>query len=1024
MQRRQFLELAGRVGTGLGIAGPRLGRVELGAFSLTDQNKTGLLNKDGQSAPTLASLLDGDWLIATDPSNAGREHKWFLTPRPEAKTAPIPSIIQEAFPMYHGVVWYWRKFDAPPHPYKAGRYLLRFNAVDYLADVWLNGVHLGAHEGGETPFVFDATNAIRPGQRNSLSLRVLNPGDEPIDGIVLPETPHRNKFTGLRNGAFADYGGIIEPVELLLTPAVRITDVFLRPNWKTGVVPISVTVQNELSKPSRARAHFVVTTTSMPQIVLTDSKSVDLAAGETVIPHEMAITNHQLWDIRDPCLYRLHVSIEAGDVNGVHGTSTGFGFRDFRVVNGYFRLNGRRIFVRSTHTGNHSPYRVVSPPQGYPDLLRKDLLYAKASGFNMVRFISGTAHPWELEMCDELGLMMYEESSGSWLLKDSSQMKTRYQNSVREMILRDRNHPSLVMWGMLNETEDGPVHRAGESSLPFVRTFDDSRLIILSSGRFDGHLGLGSVSNPGGTEWEYTWGKEGPGGLQVKMELPSAIGAGDFHWYPTVPQTPKVNALMRTLGHDSKPIFLSEYGIGSMMNVIHELRMYQQAGIPAEAEDFVLMQSMADNFVADWSRFGMDVVYPFPETLLRVSQGQMARHRLLGFNLIRSNPKICGFNLTGMLDHAFTGEGVWRFWRDWKPGAFDAMQDGWAPVRWCLFVEPTNVYAGRAFTVEAVLANEDAVRPGEYPAQFRVWGPKGLAWERQNSIRIPSATAGQDGPLAVPVLKEEIVLHGPEGVYELVPCIQRGISPPETSWQFHLTDPASLPRLNAKFMTWGVPASVESWLTAHGMTIAPFRSGGSGNRELILVGDVSANPAPASEWRALAELMATGSTVVFLSQDAFKRDKQEAAWLPLAKKGCIHNFNDSLYHKECVAKPHPIFEGLQGKGMLDWYYYGPMWPHYVFDGQDTPSEVIAASFAAGYSTTGGYASGVLLGSYKFGAGQFVVNSFPIIEYVDKHPVADRLLLNLINYAGNFANGPALALPADFQARLKEIGYVD
>jgi Glycosyl hydrolases family 2, sugar binding domain/Glycosyl hydrolases family 2, TIM barrel domain/Glycosyl hydrolases family 2 len=1021
MQRRRFLELAGRVGTGLSIAVPLMGTEALGSLPSTAKHDPH--NKDGQKAPTLATSLDGEWQIAIDPDNAGREQKWYLSPRPEAKTTPVPSIIQEAFPAYHGVVWYWRKFDAPAHPYKGGRFLLRFNAVDYLADVWLNGVHLGSHEGGETPFVLDATSAIRPGQSNSLSVRVLNPTDKAIDGIVLPETPHRNKFTGIRNGALADYGGIIESVELLLTPAVRIIDVFLRPDWKTGAVPISVTLQNTSAKAGRARLHFAVTSTSAPQIVLTDSISIDLTAGETKVSHEIAISNHHLWDIKDPYLYRLHVSIEASGVDGVHKTSTGFGFRDFRVVNGYFRLNGRRTFVRSTHTGNHCPYRVISPPDGYPDMLRKDLLYAKTSGFNMVRFISGVAHPWELDMCDELGLMMYEESSGSWLLKDSPQMKTRYQNSMREMIVRDRNHPSLVMWGMLNETEDGPVHRAGESSLPFVRTFDDSRLIILSSGRFDGHLGLGSVSNPGGTEWEYTWGKEAPGGAQVKMELPSAIGTGDFHLYPKVPQTPEVNALTRTLGHDSKPIFLSEYGIGSMMNAIHEFRMYEQAGIPSDAEDFVHMQSMVNRFIADWARFGMDAAYPFPESLLHASQAAMARHRLLGFNLIRSNPKICGYNLTGMLDHAFTGEGIWRFWRDWKPGAFDAMQDGWAPVRWCLFVEPTNVYAGRPFTVEAVLANEDAVRPGEYPAQFRVWGPNGLAWRHQNTIRIPKATAGQDGPLAVPVMKEEIVLQGPEGVYQLVPDIERGISPPETSWQFHVTDPALFPRLSGKVMTWGVPASVESWLTAHGASVMPF-SADSGDREVILAGDISAKPAPASDWRALAELMATGSTVIFLSQDAFKRDKQEAAWLPLANKGRIHNFNDWLYHKECVAKPHPIFEGLQGKGMLDWYYYGPMWPHYVFEGQDTPSEVVAASFAAGYSTDGGYASGVLLGSYKFGAGQFIVNSFPIIEWVDKHPVADRLLLNLVKHAATSTSGAVVALPADFQARLKEIGYAD
>ena len=86
MQRRQFLEFAGRVGTGLGIAVPLLGPEALAAFPLTDPQKSGAHNKDGQAAPTLASLLDGDWLIATDPGNAGRDQNWFLTPRPDANS--------------------------------------------------------------------------------------------------------------------------------------------------------------------------------------------------------------------------------------------------------------------------------------------------------------------------------------------------------------------------------------------------------------------------------------------------------------------------------------------------------------------------------------------------------------------------------------------------------------------------------------------------------------------------------------------------------------------------------------------------------------------------------------------------------------------------------------------------------------------------------------------------------------------------------------------------------------------------
>lgn len=188
------------------------------------------------------------------------------------------------------------------------------------------------------------------------------------------------------------------------------------------------------------------------------------------------------------------------------------------------------------------------------------------------------------------------------------------------------------------------------------------------------------------------------------------------------------------------------------------------------------------------------------------------------------------------------------------------------------------------------------------------------------------------------------------------------------------------------------------------------------------MGDVSKQQATADEWKQLAVYMATGSTVIFLSPLAFQRDKKTSAWLPLVNKGRVYEFYDWLYHKECVAKPHPVFAGLQGSGILDWDYYGPVLPHYLFDGQDTPAEVIAAAFAAGYSTPGGYASGVLLGSYKFGAGQFFVNTFPLLEHIDAHPAADRLLLNLIKYAAASVQGPAVTLPADFDARLAEIAY--
>jgi hypothetical protein len=168
--------------------------------------------------------------------------------------------------------------------------------------------------------------------------------------------------------------------------------------------------------------------------------------------------------------------------------------------------------------------------------------------------------------------------------------------------------------------------------------------------------------------------------------------------------------------------------------------------------------------------------------------------------------------------------------------------------------------------------------------------------------------------------------------------------------------------------------------------------------------------------------MARGSTVVFLSPKVFQRDKDTVAWLPLAQKGRCYGFHDWLYHKECVAKTHAVFEGLQGPGILDWYYYGPVIPHFLFDGQETPAEVIAVAFAAGYSTPGGYASGTLLGAYRFGEGRFILNTFPLLDQVNRHPAADRLLLNLVRFAGEGAGKPLMELPGDFEEQLNRIGY--
>jgi hypothetical protein len=940
--------------------------------------------------------LSGIWKLLPDPQNEGREGSWYKSIKSEAKDAPVPGIIQQVFPDYHGVAWYWHSFKPYFRKEKGIRCFLRFWAVDYLADVWLNGVYMGGHEGGETPFVLDVTSVVHPCEDNLLAVRVLNPTSDPIDGIVLSQVPHRNKLpSGLIPGSSYNYGGIVQKVEFLVLPAVRIADIFPQPNIYTGEMRLSVKVRNDLDSKAGGELLICISPDKGGEVEAWKSLKGDFPPGESRFEASLLVRNPHLWLLEDPFLYRINVDLKAtGEgMDFEHRSSVRSGFRELRVERGYFRLNGRRIFVRSTHTGNQFPIGHPVPPN--PDLIRRDLLYAKSLGFNMVRFISGLALPEQLDFCDEIGLMVYEESMASWCLEDSPKMKERYDNSIREMILRDRNHPSVVIWGLLNETPDGAVFRNAMEVLSLVRSLDNTRLVLLNSGRWDRQLNIGSISNPGSGEWEHQWGAESPEAREappLSYPLGGYIqGAGDAHIYPPVPQTKEVNDFFRKLGSDTKPVFVSEYGIGSLFNAIRELRLFEQIGARLDIPDVNLIRSMAERYEEDWKRWGFEGVYPFPEDMLRESQRIHCKHRRSGFNLIRSNAKICGYSMTGMLDHGIIGEGLWTLWRELKPGIADTLLDGFAPLRWCLFVEPMHSYVGRPIKLECVLANEDVLPPGDYPVTLRIIGPQGIVWERKAILNIPQAEPGSDPPLAIPVFSGEALIEGPSGEYIFAVNLDKGAAPAGGRLEFYLTDEGSLPRMDFSVKVLGIDERVVNWLNSKGVRCIRFEDAKPERGEIILVGDSVGDE---NLWKELYRRMEKGGIVIFLSPSVFRKGDDPLFWLPLKKKGRCYAFYDWLYHKEIVAKPHPIFEGLP-TGIMDWDFYGPLISPLLFEGQDEPDEVIAAAFAVSYPVPGGYASGIMLAFYRFGEGGFYINSFPILENIGRHPAADRLLLNFI-----------------------------
>ena len=1140
--------------------------------------------------PTRVISLDGDqWHLAPDPKNVGRQEAWWKAPRPDARRTKVPWIIQDAFPGYHGVAWYWRDFAVPLNERPSGRYLLRFWAVDYTAEVWLNGVRLGAHEGGESPFVLDATQAVKPGESNRLAVRVLNPTHEPIDGIVLGQTPHRNKALPYSSGSAWDQGGIWDSVELLLAPAVRVEDLFVRPDWKTGKLRIQANLRNASPEAIGVQVEFSVAPASSGETLALVRLAREAAPGDTLVEGELTVAQPRLWELNDPFLYRVTCRIAAEKPMLVDEHSVRCGFRDFRFEDRAFRLNGKRIYLRCSHTGNCCPIGLEMPHD--PDILRRDLINAKMMRFNAIRFIAGVAKRYQLDLCDEIGLMVYEEAYASWCLADSPKMAERYDESILGMVRRDRNHPSVTMWGLLNETPDGPVFRQAVGILPRLRKLDDTRMVMLNSGRWDAQggsgmaglelwrprerdnpcivrngtkrtiRGLGITWAPGqlsfhpGELGEYAalrWtapadetidfsaafvtiaerattdvhvlhnGKSlfdgyinvKEGGPQAQFQKQIALRKGDAidcacgygngnygadttalavlikspgakvydaaadfsvagnpngpwsygqlapgpvpksdtfkpfangfvlqsvgslsnpgsnawedvlsdqHPYQRVPHTAEIIQKLRTLDGNGLPVFLSEYGIGSAMDLLRIVRHYEQLR-KTEVEDAQLYRSWRDQFVADYQRWKLDEAFDRPEDFFAQSIARMAGQRLLGLNAIRSNPNVIGHSMTGTVDQGMTAEGLWTTFRELKPGTTDAVFDGFAPLRWCLFAEPLHVYRKGRVRLEAVLANEDALRPGKYPARFEVVGPDQTRVFRRSfavtMVELPDARAISNPPMAMPILTEDIVIDGPPGKYRFLATFEQGAAAAGGEVEFYVTDPAQMPPVDAQVTLWGEDPELAKWLSDRGMRTRPFASAAPAQREVILASTAVQAPGGGAAFAELARRIARGSTVVFLSPGVFAKENQPTGWLPLANKGSLASLPSWLYHKDDWCKRHAIFDGLPAGGLMDYAYYREIIPDVAFVGQDPPAQAVAGAINASQ----GYSSGLLVAVYEMGAGRLVLSTLRIRENLGVNPAAERLLRNMLRFAAADLQKAPAELPANFDQQLKALGY--
>lgn len=446
--------------------------------------------------------LSGEWGFAFDDRERGLREHWEAWGADHERSFPLR--IQVPFPFestlsgigdtsYHPVVWYERELTAEDFA-AAGfaaagfagageqRLMIRFGAVDYRCRVWLEGHLLGEHEGGHTPFSFDATDALDPAR--STHRLVVRAEDDPLD-VAQP----RGKQEWRREPHAIWYhrtSGIWQPVWLEAVDELHIVGLHWTPDVPRGEVRLELELSRR-PEPGAETAVDVQLTVDEEALARVTVSLIDQRA-EVVLPLP-AQRNGQaheelLWRPGSPRLIDATVTLKTG-VERRDVVASYFGMRSASIGGGAFLLNQRPVYLRSVlYQGYWTESHLAAPSTA---ALREDAELILALGFNAVRVHQKVEDPRFLHWADRLGLLVWGEAPSAY------EFGTRaIQRTTEEWLAtleRDRSHPSIVTWVPLNESwgvqqiaHSEPQRQFSRALAALTRAVDPTRPVVSNDG--------------------------------------------------------------------------------------------------------------------------------------------------------------------------------------------------------------------------------------------------------------------------------------------------------------------------------------------------------------------------------------------------------------------------------------------------------------------------------------------------------------------------------------------------------------
>ena len=419
--------------------------------------------------------LNGQWTFEMDFGASGEQRGWTnskgLSKKITVPFCPESELSGIGYTDFIPCVWYQRNINIPAE-WNGKKILLHFGAADYETKVYVDGKMVGEHKGAGSSFNFDITSYVKAGQQANLVVRVydnlrggMQPGGKQCTALYSAGCSY-TRVTGIWQTVWMEAVNEQALKNVFAIPDIDQQQLVVRPEFYNEGNNNTLTVEGKDGKKTVA-------------------KRTSQASNQSTIV--LPIKNAHLWSPEDPYLYDVKYTVKNAHGEVIDEVSSYMGMRKVHISGGYFYLNNKPYFQRLVLDQGYYPDGIWTAPSD--EALRQDIEMSKAVGFNGARLHQKVFEERYYYWADKLGYLTWGEEA-SWVLNINNELAVRnFLTEWAEIVVRDRNHPSLVTWTPLNETWNatpGVYVRFVNDLYDLTKAIDPTRPINDASG--DSHV--------------------------------------------------------------------------------------------------------------------------------------------------------------------------------------------------------------------------------------------------------------------------------------------------------------------------------------------------------------------------------------------------------------------------------------------------------------------------------------------------------------------------------------------------------